>query len=145
MGLNKYGKGDWRSISRHYVVTKNPTQVASHAQKFFRRQNSSTPRDRRRPSIHDIQSVNSTSLSLPQRHRVPPNPKPPVPAISQPFSLTHMYNPNPMTGELSQSGRVFPLGSSTFPIVNSMVTNQPSGEDHPSFRLPFFLGNQSWG
>lgn len=62
MGLNKYGKGDWRSISRYYVITKTPTQVASHAQKYFRRQTSSTPPDRRRPSIHDIQSVNPTTL-----------------------------------------------------------------------------------
>ncbi|XP_047328562.1 uncharacterized protein LOC124932008 [Impatiens glandulifera] len=58
MGLNKYGKGDWNSISRYYVVSKTSTQVASHAQKFYRRQNSTTPLDRRRPSIHDIQTVN---------------------------------------------------------------------------------------
>src|SRR5262245_28219766 len=73
MGLNKYGKGDWRSISRYYVITKTPTQVASHAQKYFRRQTSSTPVDRRRPSIHDIQTVNPTnfggaSSSLSQRN-----------------------------------------------------------------------------
>ncbi|KAL5818941.1 hypothetical protein ACOSQ4_022783 [Xanthoceras sorbifolium] len=35
MGLEKYGKGDWRSISRNCIVDKNPTQVASHAQKYF--------------------------------------------------------------------------------------------------------------
>lgn len=37
-GLEKYGKGDWKSISRHSVITRNPTQVASHAQKHFQRQ-----------------------------------------------------------------------------------------------------------
>ncbi|KAL7255521.1 hypothetical protein ACSBR1_009628 [Camellia fascicularis] len=67
MGLNKYGKGDWRSISRYYVVTKTPTQVASHAQKFYRRQTSNTPIDRRRPSIHDIQTVSSSFLPMPDR------------------------------------------------------------------------------
>lgn len=36
-GLEKYGKGDWRSISRLCVVTRTPTQVASHAQKHFLR------------------------------------------------------------------------------------------------------------
>lgn len=36
-GLVKYGKGDWRSISRLCVVTRTPTQVASHAQKHFLR------------------------------------------------------------------------------------------------------------
>ncbi|KAL8550147.1 hypothetical protein ACS0TY_008828 [Phlomoides rotata] len=55
MGLNKYRKGDWRSISRYYVISKTPTQVASHAQKYFNRQTSSTLAGRHRPSIHDIQ------------------------------------------------------------------------------------------
>ncbi|KAL3527316.1 hypothetical protein ACH5RR_011972 [Cinchona calisaya] len=35
IGLEKYGKGDWRSISKNSVMTKTPTQVASHAQKYF--------------------------------------------------------------------------------------------------------------
>lgn len=57
MGLLKYGKGDWRNISRHYVMSKTPTQVASHAQKYFIRQLSGG-KDKRRPSIHDITTVN---------------------------------------------------------------------------------------
>ncbi|XP_051152333.1 transcription factor KUA1-like [Andrographis paniculata] len=39
LGLEKLGKGDWRGISRKYVKTRTPTQVASHAQKYFLRQN----------------------------------------------------------------------------------------------------------
>ncbi|KAG5623129.1 hypothetical protein H5410_008347 [Solanum commersonii] len=62
MGLNKFGKGDWKSISRHYVVSKTPTQVASHAQKYFSRRTSKTPVDRRRPSINDIQTVTLNSF-----------------------------------------------------------------------------------
>ena len=27
MGLAKFGKGDWRSISRNFVITRTPTQV----------------------------------------------------------------------------------------------------------------------
>lgn len=27
LGLQKFGKGDWRSISRNYVITRTPTQV----------------------------------------------------------------------------------------------------------------------
>ncbi|CAN4083614.1 unnamed protein product [Withania somnifera] len=60
MGLNRFGKGDWKSISRYYVVSKTPTQVASHAQKYFGRRSSRTPLERRRPSINDIQTVNLT-------------------------------------------------------------------------------------
>ncbi|KAK1296481.1 Transcription factor DIVARICATA [Acorus calamus] len=55
-GLEKYGKGDWRSISRNFVVTRTPTQVASHAQKYFIRMNAIN-KERRRSSIHDITSV----------------------------------------------------------------------------------------
>ncbi|KAF5754295.1 putative transcription factor MYB-related family [Helianthus annuus] len=65
LGLEKYGKGDWRSISRNFVVTRTPTQVASHAQKYFIRLNSMN-RDRRRSSIHDITSVNNGDTSAPQ-------------------------------------------------------------------------------
>lgn len=57
MGLKKYGKGDWRNISRNFVVTRTPTQVASHAQKYFIRQLSGG-KDKRRASIHDITTVN---------------------------------------------------------------------------------------
>ncbi|KAF8021756.1 hypothetical protein BT93_G2028 [Corymbia citriodora subsp. variegata] len=65
LGLDKYGKGDWRSISRNFVVTRTPTQVASHAQKYFIRLNSMN-KDRRRSSIHDITSINSGELLTPQ-------------------------------------------------------------------------------
>ncbi|OIW01908.1 hypothetical protein TanjilG_15233 [Lupinus angustifolius] len=65
LGLEKYGKGDWRSISRNFVVTRTPTQVASHAQKYFIRLNSMN-KDRRRSSIHDITSVNNGDVSASQ-------------------------------------------------------------------------------
>ncbi|KAG0466612.1 hypothetical protein HPP92_017562 [Vanilla planifolia] len=57
MGLKKYGKGDWRNISRNFVTTRTPTQVASHAQKYFIRLSSGC-KDKRRASIHDITTVN---------------------------------------------------------------------------------------
>ncbi|KAM0046933.1 putative transcription factor MYB/SANT family [Helianthus debilis subsp. tardiflorus] len=56
LGLKKYGKGDWRNISRNFVTTRTPTQVASHAQKYFIRQLSGG-KDKRRSSIHDITTV----------------------------------------------------------------------------------------
>ncbi|KAK3031381.1 hypothetical protein RJ639_036089, partial [Escallonia herrerae] len=74
LGLNKYGKGDWRNISRNFVTTRTPTQVASHAQKYFIRQLSGT-KDKRRSSIHDITTVNVTDAKSPS----PDNNKPPSP------------------------------------------------------------------
>ena len=57
LGLAKFGKGDWRSISRNFVISRTPTQVASHAQKYFIRLNSMNKKDKRRSSIHDITSA----------------------------------------------------------------------------------------
>ncbi|CAI9785198.1 unnamed protein product [Fraxinus pennsylvanica] len=53
IGLQKVGKGDWRGISRNFVKTRTPTQVASHAQKYFLRRNNHSRR-RRRSSLFDI-------------------------------------------------------------------------------------------
>ena len=53
MGLQKLGKGDWRGIARNYVVSRTPTQVASHAQKYFIRQ-TNVSRRKRRSSLFDI-------------------------------------------------------------------------------------------
>lgn len=73
LGLKKYGKGDWRNISRNYVVTRTPTQVASHAQKYFIRQLSGG-KDKRRASIHDITTVNvnENQTPLPKNKRTSP-------------------------------------------------------------------------
>ncbi|XP_077235376.1 transcription factor MYBS3-like [Tasmannia lanceolata] len=53
IGLQKLGKGDWRGIARNYVVSRTPTQVASHAQKYFIRQ-TNVSRRKRRSSLFDI-------------------------------------------------------------------------------------------
>ncbi|XP_071716648.1 transcription factor MYBS3-like [Rutidosis leptorrhynchoides] len=52
-GLEKLGKGDWRGISRNFVTTRTPTQVASHAQKYFLRQ-ASLVNKKRRSSLFDL-------------------------------------------------------------------------------------------
>eukprot|EP00262_Sarcandra_glabra_P014981 TRINITY_DN452_c1_g1_i1.p1 TRINITY_DN452_c1_g1~~TRINITY_DN452_c1_g1_i1.p1 ORF type:complete len:334 (-),score=35.47 TRINITY_DN452_c1_g1_i1:226-1227(-) len=52
-GLQKLGKGDWRGIARNFVVSRTPTQVASHAQKYFIRQSNAT-RKKRRSSLFDM-------------------------------------------------------------------------------------------
>ena len=48
-----FRQGDWRGISRHFVQSRTPTQVASHAQKYFIRQNNMNKR-KRRSSLFDI-------------------------------------------------------------------------------------------
>ncbi|CAI9110364.1 OLC1v1010372C1 [Oldenlandia corymbosa var. corymbosa] len=55
-GLEEYGKGDWKSISRHYVQSRTPTQVASHAQKFLKRSKSTR---KSRPRAHSVTGSNN--------------------------------------------------------------------------------------
>ncbi|KAK8935128.1 Transcription factor DIVARICATA [Platanthera zijinensis] len=80
LGLKKYGKGDWRNISRNFVVTRTPTQVASHAQKYFIRLNSGC-KDKRRASIHDITMLNMEDSR-------PPSPSQPSVVTAQACSVT---------------------------------------------------------
>lgn len=54
IGLRVHGKGKWAKISKDFVPTRTPTQVASHAQKYFARMASM---GRRRKSIFDAKSV----------------------------------------------------------------------------------------
>ncbi|KAF1873939.1 hypothetical protein Lal_00013904 [Lupinus albus] len=60
-GLEKLGKGDWRGISRNYVPTKTPTQVASHAQKYFLRLTTLNNK-KRRSSLFDKVGSNNTKI-----------------------------------------------------------------------------------
>ncbi|XP_062169242.1 transcription factor MYB1R1 [Alnus glutinosa] len=63
LGLQKVGKGDWRGISRNFVKTRTPTQVASHAQKYFLRR-SNLNRRRRRSSLFDITTDTVTAIPM---------------------------------------------------------------------------------
>ncbi|KAB5573372.1 hypothetical protein DKX38_000566 [Salix brachista] len=53
-GLSNLGKGDWRGISKKFVITRTPSQVASHAQKYFLRQQASYEKKKRRSSLFDM-------------------------------------------------------------------------------------------
>ncbi|XP_010551470.1 PREDICTED: transcription factor MYB1R1 isoform X2 [Tarenaya hassleriana] len=70
-GLDELGKGDWRAISRNYVVTRTPTQVASHAQKYFLRLNCLNNRRRRGSSLFDI-TIDSVTISRQEKPMVFP-------------------------------------------------------------------------
>lgn len=63
LGLQKLGKGDWRGIARNYVISRTPTQVASHAQKYFIRQ-TNVSRRKRRSSLFDIVADESADAPM---------------------------------------------------------------------------------
>ncbi|CAK9135724.1 unnamed protein product [Ilex paraguariensis] len=70
LGLQKHGKGDWRNIARNFVISKTPTQVASHAQKYYQRQLSGG-KDKKRPSIHDTTMVNLMNTTASDNNKSP--------------------------------------------------------------------------
>ena len=56
-------QGDWRGISRQFVTTRTPTQVASHAQKYYIRQTNQNRR-KRRASLFDLANPEHAQVSL---------------------------------------------------------------------------------
>ncbi|XP_042015214.1 transcription factor DIVARICATA-like isoform X1 [Salvia splendens] len=60
-GLHMYGKGEWEDIAKYSVRTRSSSQVASHAQKFFRRL-SSTKKEGKRLRIIDITTLRPEQL-----------------------------------------------------------------------------------
>ncbi|KAF8398656.1 hypothetical protein HHK36_014511 [Tetracentron sinense] len=111
LGLDKYGKGDWRSISRNFVVSRTPTQVASHAQKYFIRLNSMN-KERRRSSIHDITSVGNGDIATPQG-----------PITGQ----TNEGTAGASSGKLTKPQLQPPIGASGVGVYGGTTIGQPIG------------------
>ncbi|KAM0060538.1 putative transcription factor MYB-HB-like family [Helianthus debilis subsp. tardiflorus] len=107
LGLQQVGKGDWRGISRKFVKTRTPTQVASHAQKYFLRR-SNLNRRRRRSSLFDIttDSVADTPMEEQVVHEV--------------------NNSQPMQPPMQSSHQISPLSMAAFPAAVGPVSSSLS-------------------
>ncbi|XP_009766348.1 probable transcription factor At5g61620 [Nicotiana sylvestris] len=55
-GLEIHGKGKWAKISKDLLPSRTPTQIASHAQKYFMRLEyaSNDRKSRKKPSVFDV-------------------------------------------------------------------------------------------
>ncbi|KAL4444626.1 hypothetical protein ABPG77_002443 [Micractinium sp. CCAP 211/92] len=62
-GLKAYGRGQWKSISRYYVPSRTPTQVASHAQKHFLRQSGAQKRRSRFSAVEEAAAAAVTAAA----------------------------------------------------------------------------------
>uniref|UniRef100_A0A1J3JSL4 Transcription factor MYB1R1 n=1 Tax=Noccaea caerulescens TaxID=107243 RepID=A0A1J3JSL4_NOCCA len=140
LGLQKLGKGDWRGISRNYVTTRTPTQVASHAQKYFIRL-SNVSRRKRRSSLFDMVPdeltdvpMDSQELQSEETQMQGTDSVPPAPLILEPeeFDSTNSSTEEQLPVTASDSFRpedttqqqLQPLGS--FPVL------------YPTYFSPFY-------
>ncbi|XP_057948502.1 transcription factor MYB1R1 [Malania oleifera] len=118
LGLQKVGKGDWRGISRNFVKTRTPTQVASHAQKYFLRRNNHNRR-RRRSSLFDITTDMFMSSAIEEEQVQQESTTPPLqPNLSiggftvSPFQVTLAPVALPVIAAENPSTENFTLGQS---------------------------------
>ncbi|KAK0573346.1 hypothetical protein LWI29_006815 [Acer saccharum] len=126
LGLQKVGKGDWRGISRNFVKTRTPTQVASHAQKYFLRRFNQNRR-RRRSSLFDITTDTFMGSSMeveeqqqaahPETATLPP----PQPQLS--FQAYPVVVLPVVTGENPKTVENFTIGTTSNQLRTSSVPN----------------------
>ncbi|KAJ7974849.1 transcription factor MYB1R1 [Quillaja saponaria] len=109
-GLKKLGKGDWRGIAKKFVTTRTPTQVASHAQKYFQRQAANYDIRKRRPSLFDmpLKEDDVATLESPASHSNKSFDNSSEASSSQVMELTSATEKLPQAGNPNQVGNRFP-------------------------------------
>ncbi|MCL7021692.1 hypothetical protein MKW94_001707 [Papaver nudicaule] len=122
-GLERLGKGDWRGISRKFVTTKTPTQVASHAQKYFLRQktaNSSSIKKKRRTSLFDLHHKGNHHTALsnlnPTMQLTEQMAALATTATPRP-SMENSLWPKPAASRASVEASLWPKPAPTYPII----------------------------
>ncbi|KAI3735105.1 hypothetical protein L6452_14593 [Arctium lappa] len=144
MGLQKLEKGDWRGISKKYVPSRTPTQVASHAQKYFIIMNASLKKRKRRSSLFDIPFQESHMVP---RAPVPISVRPPVSPIGYTGITYEQRSSDPKrppalsvvpTVSYPNQDRVYPVNSSGTPTEGfsgqTSFVSRPSLITHGSCR-----------
>ncbi|PKA63395.1 Transcription factor MYB1R1 [Apostasia shenzhenica] len=122
LGLQTLGKGDWRGISRNFVVTRTPTQVASHAQKYFIRQTNSSRR-KRRSSLFDM---------------VPELPRDQVPVVEEQLMLHSRSNESANANSLYAS---LHLGNALEPQHTDAAMRRPVPLPEPELKENILCSN----
>ncbi|XP_023730192.1 transcription factor MYB1R1 [Lactuca sativa] len=156
LGLQKVGKGDWRGISRNFVKTRTPTQVASHAQKYFLRR-SNLNRRRRRSSLFDITTDSVAAIPVEEQkddednksQQISPLSGFPMAAFSPPSPLPLMENQMKTEafcngGQFNQSTRTNEKNSLSLSLNLSLSYDNNRMVDSSAFQVipPFNNGDR---
>ncbi|XP_022890903.1 transcription factor DIVARICATA-like [Olea europaea var. sylvestris] len=140
LGLQEHGRGDWRNISRNFVISKTPTQVASHAQKYYLRQLSGG-KDKRRPSIHDITSVHFTNNCSSDNIKSPSSDNSSSvtvqKSIGTPKILLNWNHKNNGASMFFDSAYDNPLTKFSYDIASHSTCIVNTGAANQSFQFPF--------
>jgi len=66
-----YKKGEWTNIARNVVKSRTPSQVASHAQKYYK--HLALPNKGKRKSIYDIKLSENQNVAVQEQVHVIPD------------------------------------------------------------------------
>ncbi|KAL9271396.1 Transcription factor MYB1R1-like protein [Drosera capensis] len=143
IGLKKLGKGDWRGIAKNFVLTRTPTQVASHAQKYYIRR-SNVSRRRRRSSLFDITTDSVTAVPANDRQTNPDEASQSLSHVSMQTTSNRSQISTPPTGHALSIGPAVDNRvdyKHFFPTHVDMDMN--SGIINPSLSLNLSLSSSS--
>ncbi|KAG2576682.1 hypothetical protein PVAP13_6NG055400 [Panicum virgatum] len=136
-GLEKLGKGDWRGIAKNFVTSRTPTQVASHAQKYFLRQTNPNKK-KRRSSLFDM--MPGELSPAPNCPILPPS----MAKVHDVVAMTRqLQNSNLEGGSSSNTANIAPqVGRDLPPVPSFWATNMDSSFSklnrmEPLWRTPY--------
>jgi len=132
-GLEKLGKGDWRGIAKNFVTTRTPTQVASHAQKYFLRQTNPNKK-KRRSSLFDM--MPGELSPAPDCPILPPS----MAKVHDVVAMTRqLQNSNLEGGSSSNAANIAPqVGTDLPPVPAFRATNMDSSFSKLNRMEPFW-------
>jgi len=132
-GLEKLGKGDWRGIAKNFVTTRTPTQVASHAQKYFLRQTNPNKK-KRRSSLFDM--MPGELSPAPNCPILPPS----MAKVHDVVAMTRqLQNSNLEGGSSSNAANIAPqVGRDLPPVPSFWATNMDSSFSKLNRMEPFW-------